>query len=102
MKSPSDGLSWRGKQRGLSMNVISAVEARIQQSMHEQNLDVPRKQGDEVCDVCREGYSVEGNAIVLCDGEGCNVAVHQLCYGVDQLPDGEWLCDVCSYEAAKA
>ena len=35
------------------------------------------------------------NAILLCDGNGCAVAVHQQCYGVASLPQGDWRCDGC-------
>jgi hypothetical protein len=31
--------------------------------------------------------------IVFCDG--CNVAVHQLCYGILSIPAAEWLCETC-------
>lgn len=39
---------------------------------------------------------MRSNAIVLCDGDGCTTAVHQQCYGVEALPEGEWRCDVCT------
>ncbi len=35
------------------------------------------------------------NAILLCDGDGCMAAVHQQCYGVASIPEGEWRCDGC-------
>ena len=47
----------------------------------------------ELCDVCFEGESVEGNEIVFCDS--CNVAVHQVCYGISVVPKGPWLCNKC-------
>lgn len=36
------------------------------------------------------------NEVVLCDGEGCQVAVHQQCYGISKLPDSFWLCEGCA------
>lgn len=35
------------------------------------------------------------NEILLCDGEGCDVAVHQACYAVARVPRGKWHCDAC-------
>ena len=31
--------------------------------------------------------------ILLCDG--CDVQVHKSCYGIQKIPDGEWLCAGC-------
>ena len=36
------------------------------------------------------------NAILLCDGRGCSVALHQHCCGVADIPEGDWLCDGCA------
>jgi hypothetical protein len=46
-----------------------------------------------VCDVCREPDSDETNEMVFCDG--CNLCVHQACYGIDKIPKGSWLCAPC-------
>ncbi|KAH8044695.1 SET domain-containing protein [Aureococcus anophagefferens] len=50
-----------------------------------------------------------GDALLFCDGPGCGVAVHQLCYGIRALPpeDEPWFCEPChcdsvAFEAARA
>lgn len=40
------------------------------------------------------GDVFDNNEIIFCDK--CNVPVHQLCYGVHTIPEGDWLCDVCA------
>lgn len=49
---------------------------------------------DVLCCVCAEGDQTEENMILFCDG--CNLAVHQLCYGVGNIPEGSWFCDRCT------
>lgn len=46
------------------------------------------------CGVCDLGDFTDGNQIVLCDS--CDLAVHQDCYGVPQVPDGNWYCRRCA------
>ncbi|XP_071011102.1 protein Jade-3-like [Oncorhynchus clarkii lewisi] len=48
---------------------------------------------DVICDVCRSPDSEEGNDMVFCDK--CNICVHQACYGIVKVPDGNWLCRTC-------
>ena len=40
-----------------------------------------------MCCVCGDGLSLEPNIIVFC--ERCDIAVHQACYGVRNIPAGE-------------
>jgi len=46
------------------------------------------------CAVCNEGTSLDVNAIMLCDG--CDLPVHQQCYGVTEIPEGDWFCNPCA------
>ncbi|XP_054162664.1 protein Jade-3-like [Oppia nitens] len=46
-----------------------------------------------VCDVCRSPDAEEGNEMVFCDF--CNICVHQACYGITDIPEGDWLCRPC-------
>lgn len=54
----------------------------------------PAAEEDVTCSVCFEGDSLEGDAIVIC--ELCNTAVHQTCYRIAYLPEGDWYCHPCS------
>lgn len=46
-----------------------------------------------ICDVCRSPDSEDGNEMVFCDS--CNICVHQACYGITKIPEGQWLCCTC-------
>lgn len=44
--------------------------------------------------MCGDDDASEEDQIVFCDG--CDLAVHQLCYGVKTIPEGSWKCDICA------
>lgn len=50
---------------------------------------------DIVCEVCRDRESEPENEMVFCDG--CNICVHQRCYGIEQVPSGPWYCSTCQF-----
>ena len=59
-------------------------------------------QESAACGVCGDGASSVDDQIVFCAGRGCNVAVHQSCYRIGALPEGEWHCDECRAGHAEA
>ncbi|ATY62476.1 origin recognition complex subunit [Cordyceps militaris] len=49
-----------------------------------------------VCAVCAKPHSIPPNEIILCDN--CDFAAHQECYGVPEIPEGDWLCKSCTQD----
>ncbi|XP_067279590.1 protein Jade-1 [Pseudorasbora parva] len=78
--------------------VVLELESRCQQNMQqaietEEGLGIEYDE-DVVCDVCRSPEGEDGNEMVFCDK--CNVCVHQACYGILKVPQGNWLCRTCA------
>uniref|UniRef100_A0AAY4EGV5 Protein Jade-3 n=1 Tax=Denticeps clupeoides TaxID=299321 RepID=A0AAY4EGV5_9TELE len=76
---------------------MEALEKQCHDSMNhaietEEGLGIEYDE-DVICDVCRSPDSEEGNDMVFCDK--CNICVHQACYGIVKVPDGNWLCRTC-------
>ncbi|KAG0604949.1 hypothetical protein M758_9G021400 [Ceratodon purpureus] len=82
---PSGSISKKSKKSGELITIISPP--------------LEHEDGEELCHVCNSGDSDESNQILFCDI--CNVAVHQDCYGVRLVPEGQWLCSWCSWKASK-
>ena len=53
----------------------------------------PEDDDDMMCGVCFGSASTKEDLIVLC--EDCDVAVHQSCYGIPEVPAGDWRCAIC-------
>ena len=58
------------------------------QSQRDQDMDA-------VCEICNDGEVTPDNQILFC--EACNVAVHQICYGIERVPEGDYYCITCRY-----
>ncbi|XP_053702269.1 protein Jade-1 isoform X2 [Synchiropus splendidus] len=72
----------------------SLCEDKMQQAIEtEEGLGIEYDE-DVVCDVCRSPEGEDGNEMVFCDK--CNVCVHQACYGILKVPQGNWLCRTCA------
>ncbi|ELA48177.1 hypothetical protein VCUG_00415 [Vavraia culicis subsp. floridensis] len=60
------------------------------------NTFIPFESSAGVCNVCSYSSVRTGNNLVYCDG--CNLCVHQECYGVPIIPHGSWFCKPCLYQ----
>ena len=51
------------------------------------------------CCICFNGDSEDNDPILFCDGPNCTAVVHQSCYGILSIPEGDWLCESCTLKA---
>ncbi|XP_026216927.1 bromodomain-containing protein 1 isoform X2 [Anabas testudineus] len=82
----------------VSHNVFEFLVDRFEKELYLESLDQGSEKhapidDDAVCCICMDGECHNSNAILFCDL--CNVAVHQECYGVPYIPEGQWLCRHC-------
>lgn len=81
-----------------------AAEVSDDETVVDQDGDTQMQEGEdeeedeEVCSICRKPDSKPPNEIIFCDG--CDMAVHQKCYNVPNIPEGDWLCRTCSQDDA--
>ncbi|KAF1729714.1 Origin recognition complex subunit 4 [Beauveria bassiana] len=88
---PSKNVTFDGK--GLFDHIPRTVSAK--KPGRPKKLDEPID--DEIiCGICTKPHSNPPNEIILCDN--CDFAVHQECYGIPEIPEGDWLCKSCTQE----
>ncbi|XP_016356097.1 bromodomain-containing protein 1 isoform X2 [Sinocyclocheilus anshuiensis] len=88
------------KNEGLNPVSPNAFEFLLDRFEKESFLEIQCQQSlqslideDAVCCICMDGDCMDSNVILFCDM--CNLAVHQDCYGVPYIPEGQWLCRHC-------
>ena len=88
------------EERKSSMQTVKDILQKYNQLVAEEhrNLAALQRRAEEDmdanCAVCGSGEVGPSNQIVFC--EYCNIAVHQHCYGVQTIPDGDWFCHPCT------
>ena len=75
-------------------NVNQAVKQPMQQQQQQQFVPIS-DENDTICGICFDGESTEKNPIVFC--ESCDLPLHQSCYGIKNIPEGDYFCDRCLY-----
>ncbi|THH11516.1 hypothetical protein EW146_g8014 [Bondarzewia mesenterica] len=83
----------------ISFETFEIVMDRLEKEWFHLTKDIPKTDmampsEDSTCAICDDSEGENTNAIVFCDG--CNLAVHQDCYGVPYIPEGQWLCRKCT------
>ncbi|PCH36434.1 hypothetical protein WOLCODRAFT_134245 [Wolfiporia cocos MD-104 SS10] len=86
-------------QDSVSYEVFEIVMDRLEKEWFDLTKNIPKPDialpsEDSTCAICDDSEGENANAIVFCDG--CNLAVHQDCYGVPYIPEGQWLCRKCT------
>ncbi|TFY65289.1 hypothetical protein EVJ58_g2074 [Rhodofomes roseus] len=83
----------------VSYELLEIIMDRLEKEWFDLTKNVPKPDmalpsEDSTCAICDDSEGENTNAIVFCDG--CNLAVHQDCYGVPYIPEGQWLCRKCT------
>ncbi|XP_021543148.1 bromodomain-containing protein 1 isoform X7 [Mirounga angustirostris] len=87
----------------VSQSVFEFLMDRFEKESYCENQKQGEQQSlideDAVCCICMDGECQNSNVILFCDM--CNLAVHQECYGVPYIPEGQWLCRHCLQSRAR-
>lgn len=89
----------------ISFEAFEIVMDRLEKEWFDLTKNIPKPDlalpsEDSTCAICDDSEGENTNAIVFCDG--CNLAVHQDCYGVPYIPEGQWLCRKCTVSPENA
>ncbi|KAG7259949.1 hypothetical protein CRUP_027015 [Coryphaenoides rupestris] len=92
-------LNHRRRSQGVSQ-VSSNLFEFLMDRLEKESLGerCPPVDEDAVCCICMDGDGADSNVILFCDA--CDIGVHQECYGVPYVPEGQWLCRPCMQRPA--
>ncbi|KAJ6225339.1 hypothetical protein RDWZM_003884 [Blomia tropicalis] len=79
-------------------DVINELEQQCAKNIKEQQIGIEYDENTR-CDVCQSVDAEEHNEMVFC--ELCNICVHQTCYGILDIPYGDWICNSCRESGSK-
>ncbi|GMS91057.1 hypothetical protein PENTCL1PPCAC_13232, partial [Pristionchus entomophagus] len=82
------------------LDLMNEFEIECFQNIHRivlSSLASPSSSADMVdedapCDVCQIKEDND-DPMIFCDG--CNICLHLTCYGLTEVPEGHWECDMC-------
>jgi len=80
---------------------IKEFEAYVkrQEDLEKELKEKEEEEENAVCDICLDGESPGENRIIFCDD--CDICVHQNCYGIEKVPQGDYFCRPCLYKKNK-
>ncbi|KAF8880213.1 hypothetical protein CPB84DRAFT_1792691 [Gymnopilus junonius] len=89
----------KGQTDAVTTEAFEIIMDRLEKEWFDLTKNIPKPDfampsEDSTCAICDDSEGENSNAIVFCDG--CNLAVHQDCYGVPYIPEGQWLCRKCT------
>ncbi|KAH7914590.1 PHD-zinc-finger like domain-containing protein [Hygrophoropsis aurantiaca] len=89
----------KDQSNAVSYETFEIIMDRLEKEWFDLTKNIPKPDfalpsEDSTCAICDDSEGENSNAIVFCDG--CNLAVHQDCYGVPYIPEGQWLCRKCT------
>ncbi len=85
------------EQRAEDQRILVRMEEYL---ARRKELDLAREEQREqdmnaVCNICNDGEVTPDNQILFC--EACDVPIHQMCYGIDEIPEGDYYCVACRH-----
>jgi hypothetical protein len=86
-KTIEDLVKFRGGRSG-------KARSKEEYNQYFNELQAKREFNESDCCICMHCDYEDGNTIVFCDL--CNVGMHPECYGLREIPEGDYFCNLCA------